>query len=240
MMNISKAIAIVSGGLDSVTLAYLLRAEGHELHLLSFDYGQRHKKELAFAEKCAQKLEAAFDIIDVSSMTRFLKGSALTDTIPVPEGHYAAQNMALTVVPNRNAIMLSIAYAVAVTERATLVAAGVHAGDHFIYPDCRPDFIAAFDAMQRLAVEGFGEPNLRLEAPFMHLGKHQIVTLGTALGVSYADTWSCYKGDARHCGRCGTCVERKHAFRDAHVGDPTEYEDSEYGFDLELNMPVSS
>lgn len=236
----SKAIAIVSGGLDSVTLAYLLHAEGYTLHLLSFDYGQRHKKELIFAHLCAQRLGAACDVIDLSTITRFLKGSALTDAISVPEGHYAAPNMAITVVPNRNAIMLSVAYAVAVAEQAHLVAAGVHAGDHFIYPDCRPNFIAAFDAMQRFAVEGFGDPNLRLEAPFMHLGKHQIVKLGTSLAVPYADTWSCYKGDEKHCGRCGTCVERKYAFRDACVADPTEYEDPEYGLNLEFSAQASS
>src|SRR2546425_7757196 len=153
----SKAIVIVSGGLDSVSLAYLLHTEGYKLHVLSFDYGQRHKKELFFAHLCAQRLGAEFDVIDVSSISRFLKGSALTDTIPVPEGHYAAPNMAITVVPNRNAIMLSVAFAVAVAEQATIVAVGVHSGDHFIYPDCRPDFIAAFDTMQRLAVEGFGD-----------------------------------------------------------------------------------
>ena len=139
----SRAIAIVSGGLDSVTLAYLLHAEGYELHLLSFDYGQRHKKELAFAELCAKRLRADFDVVDLSSITRFLKGSALTDAIPVPDGHYAAPNMAITVVPNRNAMMLSVAYAVAVAEQAPVVAIGVHAGDHFIYPDCRPAFITA-------------------------------------------------------------------------------------------------
>src|SRR5437763_17147783 len=166
-MSDSRAIAIVSGGLDSVTLAYFLHREGYKLHLVSFDYGQRHKKELAFARLCAQRLDAAFDVIDLTGITRFLKGSALTDEIPVPEGHYAASNMAITVVPNRNAIMLSVAYAVAVAERANLVAAGVHAGDHFIYPDCRPTFIKAFDAMEQLAVEGFGAANLRLEAPFV-------------------------------------------------------------------------
>jgi 7-cyano-7-deazaguanine synthase len=227
-----KAIAVVSGGLDSVTLAYVLHAQGYDLHLLSFDYGQRHKKELTHAQLCAERLNATWDIINLTSITRFLAGSALTDAIPVPEGHYAASNMAITVVPNRNAIMLSVAYAVAVTEHAQVVAVGVHAGDHFIYPDCRPAFIQAFDTMQRLAVEGYGEPELRLEAPFVHLEKHQIVSLGTALGVPYADTWSCYKGDDRHCGRCGTCVERKHAFRAAGVLDPTSYEDAGYGFDL--------
>ncbi len=151
-----KAIAIISGGLDSVTLAYFLHAEGYDLHLLSFDYGQRHKKELAYAQLCAERLHAAWDTLDLTSITRFLAGSALTDDIPVPEGHYAASNMAITVVPNRNAIMLSVAYAVAVTEQAQMVAIGVHAGDHFIYPDCRPAFISTFDAMQRCAVEGFG------------------------------------------------------------------------------------
>lgn len=220
----SRAIAIVSGGLDSVTLAYLLHAEGYELHLLSFDYGQRHKKELAFAERCAKRLNTEFDIVDLSNITRFLKGSALTDTIPVPDGHYAAPNMAITVVPNRNAMMLSVAYAIAVAEQAQVVAIGVHAGDHFIYPDCRPAFISAFDTMQRIAVEGFGEPQLRLEAPFMHISKDQIVRLGTSLHVPYSDTWSCYKGGEKHCGTCGTCVERKEAFELAGVTDPTEYE----------------
>lgn len=234
-MSEPKAIAIVSGGLDSVTLAYLLHAQGYALHIVSFDYGQRHKKELALAELCARRLNSAFDSVDLTSITQFLKGSALTDAIPVPEGHYAAQNMAITVVPNRNAIMLSVAYAIAVEEQADIVALGVHSGDHFIYPDCRPSFLHAFDAMQRSAVEGFGKPNLRLEAPFMHLDKYQIVKLGTALGVPYADTWSCYNGNEKHCGRCGTCVERKHAFRDASVADPTVYEDSHYGFDLEFS-----
>src|SRR5437764_15440999 len=219
----SKTIAIVSGGLDSVTLAHLLHAEGYELHLLSFDYGQRHKKELDYAACCAERLGAAFDIVDLSSIGRFLTGSALTDAIPVPDGHYAAPTMAITVVPNRNAMMLSVAYAVAVAEKAQIVAIGVHAGDHFIYPDCRPEFITSFDTMQRLAVEGFGDPQLKLEAPFIHLGKHQIVQLGTALHVPYADTWRCYKGEERHCGTCGTCFERKEAFELAGVLDPTEY-----------------
>ena len=220
----SKAIAIVSGGLDSITLAYLLHAEGYNLHLLSFDYGQRHKKELTFAELCAKRLNAEFDVVDLSILGKHLKGSALTDDISVPDGHYAAPDMAITVVPNRNAIMLSIAYGIAVAENAELVAIGAHGGDHFIYPDCRPEFIVSFDTMQRRAVEGFGHPKLRLEAPFLHLGKHQIVKLGSVLQVPYGDTWSCYKGGEKHCGTCGTCVERKEAFELAGVLDPTEYE----------------
>ncbi len=220
----SKAVAIVSGGLDSVSLAYLLHTEGYDLHLLSFDYGQRHVKELRFAQLCAERIGAEFDIIDLSSVGKHLKGSALTDTIPVPDGHYAAPTMAITVVPNRNAIMLSVAYGVAVAEDAELVAIGAHGGDHFIYPDCRPAFMEAFNQMQRTAVEGFGNPKLRLETPFLYFGKHQIVKLGSALQVPFADTWSCYKGGEKHCGTCGTCVERKEAFELAEIPDPTTYE----------------
>ncbi|HEY0755681.1 MAG TPA: 7-cyano-7-deazaguanine synthase QueC [Ktedonobacteraceae bacterium] len=219
----SKAIAIVSGGLDSVTLAYLLHAEGYNLHLLSIDYGQRHKKELAFAELCARRLDAEFDIIDLSHIGKYLKGSALTDAIEVPDGHYAAPTMAITVVPNRNAIMLSLAYGIAVAENAEIVAMGVHGGDHFIYPDCRPEFITAFNHMQHHAVEGFGNPKLQLITPFLYFGKHQIVKLGSALQVPYADTWSCYKGEDKHCGTCGTCNERREAFELAGIPDPTEY-----------------
>jgi len=218
-----KAIAIVSGGMDSVTLAHLLSSEGYDLHLIAFDYGQRHKKELLFAEQCAADLGARFTLVDLSSVTQLMKGSALTDSIPVPSGHYAAPSMAITVVPNRNAIMLAIAYAAAVSEQADIVATGVHAGDHFVYPDCRPEFIASFDAMETAATDGYSKQGLSLYAPFVNIGKHDIVTIGDGLGVPYHRTWSCYKGGEVHCGECGTCVERKEAFALAGVIDPTEY-----------------
>lgn len=215
-----KAIAIVSGGMDSVTLAYLLKSKKYDLYLLSFDYGQRHKKELDYARLTAKFLEAQHRIIDLSNIGLF--GSALTDDIPVPDGHYAEETMKITVVPNRNAIMLAIAYGVAVVEQAQTVAIGVHTGDHFIYPDCRPDFIRSFNQMQRVAIEGFGQAELY--APFINRSKADIVTIGNHLGVPYQDTWSCYKGGAIHCGSCGTCVERKEAFELANVIDPTNYE----------------
>ncbi|MDQ3766448.1 MAG: 7-cyano-7-deazaguanine synthase QueC [Actinomycetota bacterium] len=209
--------------MDSVTLAYLLASEGFSLHLLSVDYGQRHLKELEYARLCAERLDADFDVADISGVGRLLKGSALTDDVPVPHGHYAAPNMAITVVPNRNAIMLSIAYGVAVAEGAAVVATGVHAGDHFVYPDCRPEFIEAFDAMQKKAVEGFGHESLRLYTPFVEWSKADIVAAGTHLGVPYVDTWSCYEGGEVHCGLCATCGERRASFVEAGLDDPKVY-----------------
>jgi 7-cyano-7-deazaguanine synthase len=218
------AVAIVSGGLDSVTLAYLLASEGWNLHLLAFDYGQRHRREVEFARGCAESLNAGFDLVDMRAAGRLLSGSALTDdSIEVPHGHYAAPNMAVTIVPNRNAIMLAVAYGAAVAQNAEIVATAVHGGDHFIYPDCRPEFIQSFDAMQKVAVAGTGHPDLHLHAPFVRLFKHDIVRIGAQLNVPFAQTWSCYEGGEVHCGLCGTCVERKEAFSLAHVSDPTIY-----------------
>ena len=219
-----SAIAIVSGGLDSVTLAYLLKSRGYDLHLLSFDYGQKHKKELEFARVCAADLNAQHDLVDISGFSRLIGGSALTDeNIAVPHGHYAAPNMAITVVPNRNAIFLALAYGVAVAQSADIVAIGVHGGDHFVYPDCRAAFIEAFGAMEKLANQGFGAPNLDIYAPFTPTDKTGIVREGARLGVPFEKTWSCYEGGALHCGKCGTCVERIEAFAEAGVPDPTEY-----------------
>ncbi|HEX8464514.1 MAG TPA: 7-cyano-7-deazaguanine synthase QueC [Abditibacterium sp.] len=219
-----RAIAIVSGGLDSVTLAHLLAVQDYELHLLAFDYGQKHKKELGFARECAERLGAAFNLIDLTSLAPIIGGSALTEaSIAVPHGHYAAPTMAITVVPNRNAIFLSLAFGAAVARGAQLVGIGVHGGDHFVYPDCRPKFIESFEAMQKLAVEGFGDPNLKLFAPFLNTDKTGIVRQGAKIGVPFSQTWSCYEGGELHCGRCGTCVERKQAFAAANVSDPTIY-----------------
>lgn len=203
-----------------MTMAYLLRSTGFLLRTLSFDYGQRHSKELEFASRCADRLDATHTVIALPDVGAMLKGSALTDDVPVPLGHYADDVMKLTIVPNRNAIMLAIAYGVAVAEAIETIGIGVHAGDHSIYPDCRPEFIAAFDLMEKIAT---GIPTMNLFAPFVHKTKAEIVKIGDGLGVPYADTWSCYQGAKIHCGKCGTCVERKEAFEMAGVTDPTEY-----------------
>lgn len=221
----SLVVVTVSGGLDSVTLAHTLAADGHDLVCLSFDYGQRHAKEVAFARSCAARLGADHHVVDLRSVGALLAGSALTDTaVAVPEGHYTDASMAVTVVPNRNAIMLAIAVGVATARGAAAVATAVHAGDHAVYPDCRPAFIQAAEREARIANEGFVAEDFRVLAPFVAQTKADIVRRGAAVGVPFAETWSCYVGGERHCGRCGTCVERREAFELAGVADPTVYE----------------
>jgi 7-cyano-7-deazaguanine synthase len=221
-----KTIVICSGGLDSVTLAHKVAVENELVGLVSFDYGQRHKKELDFANQCADRLGTAHQLIDISHLGAMLGGSALTDDIAVPDGHYAEETMKITVVPNRNAIMLTIAFGLASAQGADAVAAAVHGGDHFIYPDCRPAFIEAFQTMQNCALDG--QSTIKLYTPFVTISKADIVSIGKELVVPFEKTWSCYKGGATHCGRCGTCVERIEAFHLAHVDDPTKYTDTEF------------
>jgi 7-cyano-7-deazaguanine synthase len=218
------AVVICSGGMDSTTLAHLA-AERHDgVHLVGFNYGQRHEKELVFAASTARHLGARFSLIRLP-IGEMLHGSALTDdSVPVPEGHYADASMRATVVPNRNAIMLSVAWGIATADQADALYTGVHAGDHPIYPDCRPSFIWAMGAALRIATDGYAPSALELRAPFLHASKADIVRAGELLGVDWTNTWSCYQGGAKHCGRCGTCVERHEAFEIVGVVDPTEYE----------------
>ncbi|OCP19086.1 MULTISPECIES: 7-cyano-7-deazaguanine synthase QueC [unclassified Ensifer] len=221
-----RTIVICSGGLDSVSLAYKIAAEHDLVGLLSFDYGQRHRKELDFAAACARRLGVPHQIIDITGVGRHLTGSALTDDVEVPDGHYAEETMKATVVPNRNAIMLAIAFGLASAQKAEAVAVAVHGGDHFIYPDCRPGFINAFQKMQDEALDGYD--SIRLHAPYVDVPKAAIVADGAKHGTPFGETWSCYKGGAHHCGRCGTCVERREAFHLAGVDDPTEYADPDF------------
>jgi 7-cyano-7-deazaguanine synthase len=215
--------------MDSTTLAYMLANQDYELDAISFDYGQRHRsRELTLAQRTADKLDIEHAIVDLRSLTVLLSGSALTDEVEVPEGHYSAKTMKATVVPNRNAIMLSIATGVAVARGIETVACAVHAGDHPIYPDCRPEFVAALSGALKLGTEGFAPETFHIYAPFVEATKAEIAALGDSLGVPWEDTWSCYVGGQRHCGRCGTCVERAEAFDIAGVKDPTDYEDPTY------------
>src|SRR5689334_12165371 len=239
-MTKQKVVAILSGGLDSTTLVYDLLAYGYEVDAISFNYGQRHGVELVYARAVAATLGLKHDVINLTSLTHLISNSALTSRqyaeaafegdvitstrqgadIEVPEGHYAEENMKLTVVPNRNMIMLSIAAGIAINRSADFLAAGMHSGDHFIYPDCRPRFIAAANAAIVIGNEGFGsiieqdaeDPTQFLQqfilVPFLHQTKEDIAYRALELSVPLHMTWSCYKGGVNHCGRCGTCVER--------------------------------
>jgi 7-cyano-7-deazaguanine synthase len=219
-----KAVAVVSGGMDSVVLAHLIKDGGHDLTMISFDYGQRHRKELGFASLAAQRLKVDHHIVNMQSMIGLISKSALTnDSMSVPDGHYAEQTMKQTVVPNRNAIMLNIAAGLAITVGADRLATGVHAGDHYIYPDCRPEFIWSLQQMLKIANEGFIDPEFKIYAPFVDVNKARIAQIGHELNVPWIETWSCYKGEEIHCGACGTCFERREAFRDGGVEDPTIY-----------------
>ncbi len=221
-----RTLVVCSGGLDSVTLSHKIAIEKALIHLVSFDYGQRHRKELEYAQRCAARLGVTHEVIDITDIGRRLTGSALTAGRGVPDGHYAEETMRSTIVPNRNAILLTVAFGVAAVREAEAVAAAVHAGAHFIYPDCRPAFINAVATMQRLALDGVAQ--IVLEAPFLTWRKVDIIRLGARLGVPFADTWSCYKGGRQHCGRCGTCVARREAFHVAGVEDPTPYDAPHY------------
>jgi 7-cyano-7-deazaguanine synthase len=220
----AHAVAVVSGGLDSTTLAYWLRERAVSLTLLSFDYGQRHRKELLFVRATAEVLGVRHHVADLGGVGRLLAGSALTDSVvEVPDGHYNDASMRATVVPNRNAIMLDVAVALAISIGADAVAYGTHAGDHMIYPDCRPEFLDAFRRVTAVANAGFLPPRFQVMAPFIDLTKAAIVRLAADLGVPTEGTWSCYRGGDQHCGTCGTCTERREAFVLAGVPDPTCY-----------------
>lgn len=217
-------LLVCSGGLDSVTLAYELAAQNKLKAIISFDYSQKHVKELKFAEQCAKDLKVPFKFIDLTNLSTAFANTALTGNSLVPDGHYAQQTMKITEVPNRNAIFLTIAFAYAVTIEASEVAIAVHGGDHFIYHDCRPDFLAAFDKMEQLSLES----KVKLNVPYATKTKGDIVANGALYKVPFVKTWSCYKGGDIHCGRCGTCVERREAFAAAKIADPTIYADNDY------------
>ncbi len=215
-----RVILIYSGGLDSTVLLYSLLADGHEVFALSIDYGQRHKRELDAARTICASLNVTHEVADCSGLQCLLAGSSLTSaSVAVPDGHYAEETMKQTIVPNRNMIMLAIAGGWALSQKCEAVAYAAHGGDHAIYPDCRHEFTEAVDKALRLA----DWQELYLWSPFVNRSKADIVRLGDKLGVPFEQTWSCYKGGRTHCGRCGTCVERREAFYLAGVKDPTKY-----------------
>jgi 7-cyano-7-deazaguanine synthase len=212
-----KTAVIFSGGMDSATLLYHLRNQGHTVLPIGVDYGQRHRKELACANRFCSGIGLEYRVLDFRSIGALLVGSSQTDpTIQVPHGHYATDNMKLTVVPNRNMMMLAAAGAVALANGCTALAYGAHGGDHSIYPDCRPAFIDVMRDAFRLC----DWTQLELMVPFQDWHKGEIAQEGIRLGVPYELTWTCYEGGERPCSLCGACSERKEAFEYAGAQDP--------------------
>ena len=216
-----KTVLAFSGGLDSTVLLHDLLASGDEVLALTVDYGQRHRIEIGYAEQTAKRLGLEWRIADLSSITGLIAGSSQTsDSIAVPHGHYAEESMKQTVVPNRNMIMLAVAGGWAISRKADRVAFAAHTGDHTIYPDCRSTFTEPL--AQALRSADWHEVDLY--CPFLGMSKTQIVRRGAQIGVDFTTAWSCYEGGDAHCGRCGTCYERREAFTLAGVPDPTRYQ----------------
>lgn len=213
------SIIIVSGGMDSVTLLYEYKdriALG-----VSFNYGSNHNaREIPFARWHCEQLGIEHITIDLAFMPKFFNSSLLDGAEAIPEGHYAEDNMKSTVVPFRNGIMLSIAAGIAESRNLKYVMMANHGGDHTIYPDCRPEFVNAMSETTKTGTF----LGIEILAPYTSITKADIARRGKKLGIDYSKTWSCYKGGIHHCGKCGTCVERIEALRDAGIHDNTVYE----------------
>lgn len=214
-----NSVIIVSGGMDSITLLY---DHKDEIALgISFDYGSNHNaREIPFAKMHCERLGIKHITINLDFMHQYFKSSLLDGAEAIPEGHYADDNMKSTVVPFRNGIMLSFAIGIAESNNLDQVFIANHGGDHTIYPDCRPEFINAIDAAATAGTYN----NVKVVAPYTKITKSDIARIGKKLGIDYTETWSCYKGGEVHCGKCGTCVERKEALAEAGIEDKTIYE----------------
>ena len=215
-----KVVVIYSGGMDSFTVLNRALHDGKEVYALTFDYGQRHVKEIEYASTVCKSLNVNHKVIDISAINQLLAGSSLTDDIDIPEGHYEAESMKSTVVPNRNMILLSLAVGYAVSVGASQVYYGAHSGDHAIYPDCRPEFVMKMNDVCKIA----NYESVEIFSPYLKETKSDILTDGLKMGLKYDNTWTCYNGREKACGQCGACQERLEAFKDNNVTDPLNYE----------------
>lgn len=215
----SKGIIILSGGMDSVTLLhFLVQHLGCVMTAISFDYGQKHTKEIAYAKKQSEVLSVQHHVVALPFVGSLFSSALLQGGKEIPDGHYEEENMKQTVVPNRNMIMSAIAAGYGQSTGATFLALGVHAGDHAIYPDCREEFIDAL----RKSIELSDWNPFTVRTPFQRMTKIEILEIGLQLSipVDYAQTWTCYKGKEKPCGTCGSCQERAQAFAKIGVEDP--------------------
>jgi 7-cyano-7-deazaguanine synthase len=216
----NKVVVIYSGGMDSFTVLNRALQDGKEVYALTFDYGQRHVKEIEYASNVCKSLQVNHKVIDISAINQLLAGSSLTDDIDIPEGHYEAESMKSTVVPNRNMILLSLAVGYAVSTGASQVYYGAHSGDHAIYPDCRPEFVMKMNDVCKIA----NYESVEIFSPYLTVTKSDILTDGLKMKLNYDQTWTCYNGREKACGKCGACEERLEAFSDNNITDPIDYE----------------
>lgn len=215
-----KVVVLCSGGMDSVTALYWARREHEVVASISFDYGSKHNpKELPYAVEHAATMGVRHELVPLRFMEGLIDSHLFSSGAAIPDGHYEDATMKQTVVPFRNAIMLSVATGFAESIGAAGLVIAAHGGDHAIYPDCREDFMRAMGEAMRLGTYA----GIRLLRPFIAMTKGEIAAEGSCLGVDYSRTWSCYKGGDIHCGTCGTCVERREAFMQAGLPDPTVY-----------------
>ena len=217
-----KIVVVLSGGMDSAVLLYHLLDAGHTVKTLSVNYGQRHVRELDSAAALSERVGVEHRIADLRSINPLLGSNSLSSAeVEVPEGHYEAESMKMTVVPNRNMIMLSVAVGWALSLKFDAVAYGAHSGDHAIYPDCREEFADALDR----AVGLCDWQGMKLLRPFVAMDKGEIAKRGAELAVPFELTWTCYKGGELHCGKCGACQERREAFATHEIDDPVAFHD---------------
>lgn len=217
-----KVVVLCSGGMDSVAALHWARREHDPVAVMTFDYGAKHNaREIPFAAAHARDLSLRHEVVTLDFVDRLFTSDLLRSGGAIPEGHYEDRNMRSTVVPFRNAILLAIACGFAESSGAEGLVIAAHGGDHAIYPDCREDFMRAMGDAMRLGTYA----GIQLLRPFIALDKGGIAALGHRLGVDFGRTWSCYQGGEIHCGRCGTCVERREAFLAAGLPDPTRYAD---------------
>jgi 7-cyano-7-deazaguanine synthase len=218
-----KVVVLCSGGMDSVTALHRAYEEHEVAAVIGFDYGSKHNhRELPFAKQHAQQLGVRYEQIPLEFVNQLFDSDLLKSGGEIPEGHYEAENMKQTVVPFRNAVMLAIACGFAESVEAEGLVIAAHDGDHAIYPDCREPFMQAMSDAMRLGTYA----KIKLLRPFIEMSKADIATEGFRLGIDFSQTWSCYRGGEKHCGKCGTCVERREAFSLAGINDPTDYSET--------------
>jgi len=217
-----KVVVIYSGGMDSFTVLHKAIEQGKDVYPLTFNYGQRHSKEIEYAARVCKELNVPHKVVDISAISQLMTGSSLTvdSDLDIPQGHYEEDSMKSTVVPNRNMVLLSMAIAYAVSIEANAVYYGAHSGDHAIYPDCRPEFVHKMNEVSQIANY---EP-VDIVSPYIANNKIEILADGLRMGLDYGKSWTCYNGREKACGVCGSCVERLEAFAENSLSDPLSYE----------------